>query len=254
MRKARSERVRAARADRVAAHVADLAAELRRVAPDPHGDGGIRSTRSRRLRPSCSKIGFTRPRLLLTALLLTVVTVGGVSSLAAYNAQFDNTGNAIASGTVTVSDNDGGASMLSLTDAHPGATDVSCIEVTYDGTLTSTVRLYGNTIGTGLDQYLDLKITRGSYSPANPGYDSCTDFSADSTNYIGAGAGVIYNGTLQGFADSYAAGLIDPTAGSPESWTNGETHVYMFQVTLQNNSSAQGKTAGQSFVWEARNQ
>jgi hypothetical protein len=65
---------------------------------------------------------------------------------------------------------------------------------------------------------------------------------------------VVYNGTLQGYADNYAGGLVDPTSGSPENWTTGEKHVYKIQVTLQNNAAAAGKNATQDFTWEARNQ
>ena len=70
----------------------------------------------------------------------------------------------------------------------------------------------------------------------------------DATNYIGAGAGVVYNGTLQGYADDYAGGLVDPPSGGPETWTTGEKHVYKIQVTLQNNAAAAGKNATQDFT------
>jgi hypothetical protein len=126
--------------------------------------------------------------------------------------------------------------------------------VTYDGTLPAAVRLHGTTTGSGLDQYLDLKVTRGTYSPSTPAFKSCTNFQPDTTNYTGAGNGVIYSGTLQGYPDDYASGLVDPLSGSPESWTTGEVHVYRVDVTLQQNFSAQGKDAAQTFRWEARNQ
>jgi hypothetical protein len=195
-----------------------------------------------------------RAKLLAIALLAAVAAGAGSYTLAAFVATTDNTGDSIASGTVRVSDNDTGSALLALTTALPGATDTGCIKVTYNGSLASTVRLYGTTGGSGLDPYLDLQITRGTYTLPEPGYDSCTNFQPDATNYIGAGAGVIYNGTLQGFPDSYAAGLTDPTASTPESWTTGEAHVYRIQVTLQNSQAAEGLTASQTFTWEARNQ
>ena len=189
----------------------------------------------------------------LTFLVLALVGITmRVGTWSAFSATTDNAGNTFSAGTVTLADNDAGTAMLSLSNAKPGNTDTGCITVTYTGSLPSTVRLYGTTTGTGLDQYLDLKITRGSFS-SPPAFDSCTGFTADATNYIGAGAGVIYNGTLQGYADNYTAGLVDPTAGTPESWTNPESHVYQIQVTLQNNDLAQGKNASQTFTWEARN-
>ena len=116
------------------------------------------------------------------------------------------------------------------------------------------MRLYGTTTGSGLDQYLDLKVTRGTYNPSTPAFKSCTNFQADGTDYLGAGNGVIYTGTLQAYPDDYASGLVDPTSGAPESWSSGEVHVYRFDMTLQSNFAAQGKNATQTFRWEARNQ
>jgi hypothetical protein len=189
----------------------------------------------------------------LGVLALLVPVAGGIT-FAAYTATNDNTGNVVGSGSVKLSDNGDGSSMLSLSAAVPGATTSACIKVTYDGSLPATVRLQGTTTGSGLDAYLDLKITRGTYSPSDPAFKSCTNFQADGTNYIGAGNGVIYNGTLQAFPDDYASGLVDPQSGSPESWTTGEPHVYKIEVTLQSNFAAQNKDATQAFKWEARNQ
>jgi hypothetical protein len=191
--------------------------------------------------------------------VLTLVAVALVAALAgaqtwgAYSATTANTANSFASGSVALGDNDSDAAMLTLAAAVPGATDFGCITVSYTGSLASAVRLYGTTTGTGLAAYLDLEVTRGSFSGAPPAFDACTTFTADPTNYLGAGAGIIYNGTLQDFADDYAAGHVDPLAASPETWTTNESHVYKLRITLQNNPSAQGKTAPQTFTWEARN-
>ena len=189
----------------------------------------------------------------LCVLALLGPAAGGVT-FAAYTAIGANGGNALQAGSVRLSDNGDGSSMLSLTGALPGDTTSACIKVTYDGSIPSTVRLHGTTTGTGLDAYLDLKVTRGTYSPSAPAFKSCTNFQPDGTNYIGGGNGVIYNGTLQGFPDDYASGLVDPLSGSPESWTTGESHVYRLDVTLQSDFGAQSKTAAQVFRWEARNQ
>jgi hypothetical protein len=186
--------------------------------------------------------------------LAVFVPAAGGATYAAYRATTNNSGNTIEAGSVKLDDNDGGSATVSFSTGYPGHTDTGCVKVTYTGSLASAVRMYGTTTGSGLDQYLDLKITRGSYSPSDPGFRSCTNFNADATNYIGAGAGVVYNGTLQAYADTYAAGLVDPTSGSPESWTNNESHVYKIQVTLQNNNAAANKSATQVFTWEARNQ
>ena len=194
-------------------------------------------------------------KLALTLIVLSVLgTMTAAATWSAFSATTSNASNSFSAGTVSLTDNDSGSAMLALSTAKPGDTDTSCIKVTYTGNLSSTVRLYGTTTGTGLDAYLDLVVTRGTYTPSEPSFDSCTNFSADSTNYIGAGNGVIYSGTLQAWADDYTTGLVDPYATSPETWTNNEVHVYKFTVTLQNNNSAQGLNATQTFTWESRNQ
>jgi len=185
--------------------------------------------------------------ILVVALLGATV---GVGTWAAFSATTDNSGNTFSTGTVALSDNDSGAAMLTLTGAKPGDSDTGCIRVTYSGSLPATVRLYGTTAGTGLDPYLTLTVTRGTISSGS--FDSCANFTADAADYVGAGAGVLYSGSLQGFPDSYGAGLVDPTSASPESWTSGEEHAYRFTVTVQDNNAAQGKTATQTFIWEAR--
>ena len=193
-------------------------------------------------------------RFLIAAAIALLVPAAGSATYAAFRATSSNGGNLVEAGSVKLSDNGDGSSMLSLSAAVPGDTTSACIKVTYDGSLPATVRLHGTTTGSGLDPYLDLKVTRGVYSPSTPAFKSCTNFQADGTNYIGAGNGVIYNGTLQGYPDDYASGLVDPLSGSPESWTTGEVHVYKLDVTLQSNFAAQTKDATQTFRWEARNQ
>jgi hypothetical protein len=193
-------------------------------------------------------------RFVLTLAAIALIGVlAGAQTWAAYDATTANTTNSFATGTVELSDNDSGTAMLSLSAALPGATDTGCITVGYTGSLSAAVRLYGTTTGSGLDAYLDLKITRGSFSGAPPAFDSCATFTADATDYVGSGSGVIYNGTLQAFPDDFAAGRVDPLPAGPATWTTGESHVYKIQVTLKNNPSAEGKGATQTFTWEARN-
>jgi predicted ribosomally synthesized peptide with SipW-like signal peptide len=196
---------------------------------------------------------MSRRFALTVAAIGLVCVLAGAQTWAAYRDTTASAANSFATGTVVLADNDSGTAMLSLSNALPGATDAACITVSYTGSLASAVRLYGTTTGSGLDAYLDLKITRGSFSGAPPAFDSCATFNADATDYAGSGSGVIYNGTLAAFPDDYAAGRVDPLPAGPETWTTGETHVYKLEVTLQNNPAAEGKAATQTFTWEARN-
>ena len=193
-------------------------------------------------------------RSLLTLVAIGLVTLlAGAQTWAAYRATSVSGGNSFASGTVKLSDNDSATALLSLTAALPGASETACIKVSYGGSLPAALRLYGTTSGTGLDPYLNLVIRRGTLPASDPAPGSCTGFSADATDWVGSGAGVIYSGTLQAFPDDHGTGLVDPRPAGPETWTSGESHVYKLQITLQNNLAARGRTATQTFTWEARN-
>ena len=140
---------------------------------------------------------------------------------------------------------------MTLSNAKPGDFTTRCITVTYSGSLAANVRIYAAVSG-AMGSYVDLTVTRGTNSSAFP---SCTNFTADSTNYIGAGTGVIYSGTLASFPTSGGAGN-EPTSGSPATWNNGDPHSYKFTATFQSSApaAAQGSTATADFTWEATNQ
>jgi hypothetical protein len=175
------------------------------------------------------------------------------TALAAFWSRTASANDSFTAGTVYVTDDDGGNAMLSLSNAIPtqaGESDTSCIQVTYGGTLDASVRLYG-TVSGALASYLTLRITRGTSSA--PSFDSCATFTADTTNYNGAGPGVIFFGSLAGFPSTSAAAIVDPTGGTPETWSTNESHAYKFTVSLNDNVAAEGLTGSASFTWAAAN-
>ena len=183
--------------------------------------------------------------------LLVVAAVNGVvGSLALMTGQARNPSSSFSTGTVVIGDNSGGSTIFTMSAADPGTTATGCIKVTSTGSIGSTVRLYAATTG-NLGAYVNLTITRGTDSA--PSYSSCTNFTADSTNYLGSGSGVIYSGTLAAFPSSYTAGVVDPTASSPRTWVQNEAHSYKITATLANNNAAQGQSSTAAFTWEARN-
>jgi hypothetical protein len=107
------------------------------------------------------------------------------------------------------------------------------------------------TVSGALAPYLTLTVTRGTDSA--PSFSSCANFTADATDYIGQGAGVVYQGSLSGYPTDYASGIVDPKPATPETWTTGEAHSYRFNISLDNNLAAQGLSATAAFTWEARN-
>lgn len=194
-----------------------------------------------------------RAKVLATAALLGLLgTAGGAGTLSALNDTTANPGNSFVSGTVAIADNDAGTAVASFSNGRPGTTKTGCVNVTYTGTLPSTVQLYGTTTGTGLGAYLDLKITRGKIT-GTPAAGSCTAFTADATDYGNGGAGVVYDGLLSGLGSTAATGIVDPRAGVPTTWVAGDVRAYKVQVTLRGDANGQGKTATTSFSWVAEN-
>lgn len=191
-------------------------------------------------------------------LAATLAVLGVCAALASavtwsnLNATATNSSNVFTAGTVQIASNSGSSAVLSLTNAKPAAVSTGCIQVTYTGTLPSTVKLYGTGGGNGLNQYLNLVVTRGTFS-GTPAAGSCTGFTADATNYIAQGPGVIYSGTIAGWPASAAAALVDPTAGSPATWSTNNSHGYQLQATLQSNAAGQGLTGSETFTFQADN-
>ena len=185
--------------------------------------------------------------LVVLGLVLACVATGTV---AAFSAKTSSAANVYAAGSVAIGDNDAGAALVPLPAAVPGQSSTGCIAVTYGGSLSAGVRLYANLSGS-LAPHLTLTVTRGTQ--AAPAFGSCAGFTADATNYLGAGAGVVYSGALSAFPTTYATGIVDPLPGSPATWTAGESHIYRFVVTLANTTAAQGLTQSAELVWEARN-
>ena len=190
--------------------------------------------------------------LLMLAIATAAAAAGMGGTLAAFKATASNGGNTISSATVLISDNDSGSALFSLSGMKPADAAVSrCIKVTYTGTAAAGVDIYRSSLGGALGPYLNLTVTRGT--DAAPSFSSCAGFGADATDYIGAGPGVIYQGTLSGFNTSGAA-LVDPKSGAPETWTTNEAHSYKFTVSVAANDAAQGTSTSVDLTWRAANQ
>jgi hypothetical protein len=199
---------------------------------------------------------------LIVFLVGVIAAVAGLATWSAFSSTTSNANNQFATGSVTLTDNDSGTAMFNMSNARPDDTVSKCITVSYTGTLTSNVRLYGAaTAGNGLDAYLDLKVTRGTFSGATPANMACTDgagsnFVADGVTYSGgngAGAnGVLFNARMNLYPTTWAGGIADAPGGTPEPWTNPENHVYRLDVTVADDQSAANKNHTQTFTWEAQ--
>lgn len=160
------------------------------------------------------------------------------TSTAAFTATTDNSGNSWAAGSVSLRDNDSGAAMFAETALKPGSTGSRCIVVTYDGNLAANVRLRAATTGgTGLGDYLNLTVNRGTGGAAD-----CSDF---------ASTEAVYGGTVTGLATTHST--FATGAGSWAPTGAGQASTYRFTWTLADNNNAQGKSVQSTFTWEAQN-
>jgi hypothetical protein len=214
-----------------------------------------------------------------TKVVLIVFIVAVVASLAAlgtwsgFSSTTANAGNDFVTGTMSLSDNDSGTALFDMTGADAGDSVTKCITVDYNGTLDANVRMYGaKTAGNGLDEYLDLEVTRGTWKaladPVSgliggatpPGAMACSNtlvsFEADAATYSGApgagSGGVVFSARMNNYPTSWATGISDAPGQAPEAWTGGERHVYRLKVTVANDNNALNKSHTQTFTWEAR--
>lgn len=195
----------------------------------------------------------TRRRKLLASLIAVglIGALAGYGTYSAFTATTTNSGNSFSAGSVSIEDNDPNGAMLALSNAKPNDTDTSCIRIRYTGSLPASVRLYASTLSGSLPAHLTLVVTRGTGATA---FDNCTGFNPDPVNYGNGGNGIVYNGKLGSFPTTWAAGIVDPTSGTPESWSTSEEHWYRFAITLDDTNAAQNLSGSASFTWEARNE
>jgi len=196
------------------------------------------------------KQGRTRKVLASMLVLGLVAGLATIASFAAFSSTTENSDNDFDAGTVYITDNDGGVDMLyDLTNQKPNDSQVSCIKVTYQGTLDAAVSFYGSAPGT-FGAYVTLTVEEGTSDSST--FPNCGAFTPTAT---------VYSGELDEFAtdnSDFATGLptVDDDGGD---WVTGDTQVYRFTVTLQDDNAANGESSGplgtdpHSFTWEAQN-
>ena len=121
-------------------------------------------------------------------------------------------------------------------------------------------KLLASLVVCGLAAVAVAAATWSSFSAttANPSNAFSAGTVAISDNDAGAGAGVVYSGTLSAFASTYtnyANGLLD-APGSAQTWNANSAHVYKLTISLPAGapSAAQGLSSTATFDWEAQNQ
>jgi hypothetical protein len=162
-------------------------------------------------------------------------------STAAFNASTDSKSSVVESGSVVLTNDASSTAMFNLGNLNGGQTVERCINVTYDGTLVSDIKLHGVTSGE-LAPGLATTIEVGNAATGGKGF-SCAGFVPD------AGA-ALFTGGLDAFGKthaSYATGL----AGFNGA-TQGTTKSYKVTIKVSNLAAYMGKSAAADFTWEAQ--
>lgn len=165
----------------------------------------------------------------VSALIITSLVVS--QSSAAIQPDGTVAGNAVAAGTVELSDDDLGRSLVNLDAMSPAQPVEECIEVVYGGTILPVdLTLDAQTVG-DLGPYLDITVERGT----GGGFDDCDAFVPSER---------IFGGTLAELDASGAIGL-----GAIRN--SGEASAFRFRFELADEAEAVGRQSSIDFVWEA---
>ena len=189
------------------------------------------------------KLSYLR-KILLTAPVLGVAgALAGFGAYSAFTATTANTGNSFASGTVAVSQHAGSTTLYSGSNKAPSDSAVSCVRVTYTGSLSSAVKLYVSSVTNG--NKFTLKIERGSGLSSPDNTMNCTGFTASST---------AFNTTLDQLGTTYGTGLDGKASGG--TWAQNDSVDYRFTITVNDDSTANAHTStvstgSHTFTWEA---
>jgi hypothetical protein len=186
-------------------------------------------------------------KLLLTMLIVGVVgAVAGFGTWSAFTATTTNSGNSYSTGTVIISQHAGATTLYNGSNKGPGASyqTVSCVRVTYTGSLAASVKLYASA-GITNGSTFNLKVERGSGLSSPDNTMNCTGFSASST---------AYNGNLGSFPTTYGAGVDGKNGGA--AWATNDSVDYRFTISVNDDPTANAHTSAlstgtHSFTWEA---
>jgi hypothetical protein len=176
------------------------------------------------------------PKRTLSVLALVLVAVGvAVGSGANFSASSANPSNTFTAGTLTMSNSNDAAAVLTASNWKPGDTSTGTVDIQNTGSLAGTFSLsrtaLNNSDGSNpLSDKIDLVVKDcGDYSSGTPTCD--------------AGDPVKYSGTLSAMTANAALG----------SYAANEKHRYQFAATF--NSSAgnayQGDNSTATFTWDA---
>ncbi|WP_412749178.1 hypothetical protein [Krasilnikovia sp. M28-CT-15] len=184
----------------------------------------------------------------MSMIAAAATVVGGIAlstgvmwqaSSAAFTASTDNAANNWSAGTVDLVDDDNSAAMFNASGLRPGSTGEKCIKLTYNGSLSSTVKLYSTAVSGSLAPYVDLVIEEGT----GGNFGNCSGFAA--------AGGPTYTGTLADFGATKKTFVSGVGTFAPGGAGATRTYHISYTVNASTPDSAQGATASATFNWQA---
>ncbi|MGI9601056.1 MAG: hypothetical protein ACR2QE_04170 [Acidimicrobiales bacterium] len=168
----------------------------------------------------------------ISALLVTTVVID--RSDAAISVDGTGATTAFTSGEISLTDDDAGRSLFSLSDMAPGHPAERCIKVQYTGTILPADLSIRSTSQGPLAQWLNVSIEAG----AGGDFESCAGFEPDE---------MLYEGDL--------ATMSAVTASEPIDMARivaiDEEHSFRFRFELADEQQALGLESTADFLWEA---
>lgn len=187
-------------------------------------------------------------KLLATAVVLAALGAGATAVVfSAFTSTAHSAGSTFQAGSIRLTADATGSTLFAMDSIKPGDAQSRCVRVAYaaSGGLASAVRLYATTTGSaehgGLERFLSLRVTRGTFSGAAPAGGACDGFLADTAG------GTLFDGALSAYPSSWASGIADPRA----AWHDGDAAVYRLDVTARDDDAAQGLDATTEFGFAA---
>ena len=169
-----------------------------------------------------------RWRRTVVAAACTGLLAASGSVSASWTATTTSSGNRVATGTVQLTDEDGGgARLLSVArdgSMRPGQSESRCVRVRYGGSLPADLRLFLQQGGAGGAAF-DVTVERGDGLTRE--YPRCNGFTAASTAWA--------TGRLDTFPSTWESGVPGLSGGATAS--PGSTVVYRVTLTARDDST-----------------
>lgn len=164
----------------------------------------------------------------MSALLIATLVIN--HSADALTAEGTASSSSVASGTIAITDDDQGQSLVDLAAMAPGRPEEQCLTIVYEGTIVPVELALRTTAPGVLAAYLDTTIEVGT----GGGFGDCAGFVPDHEVFSGTAHSLAQTGSL----------TLDRLVNS------GDQRHYRIRFELRDTAEALGQTTTIDLVWE----